>query len=244
MCPLGLHTGYAVYDCGVVCDYSANIISSPEYKEETKKVIYSSTYSTAPVSVLSTKTKKGSPNPDPQAWKSYYESRALERKKVLDNDRKFMEESKRNRVVVLDDKQISQALEYLYKKGTIEVKAFNDEKSIKKFGIEQDEIIYCKSRLLESAELRAVGHLSETINLESFTGVKFKVPVLDKYSPLSVSIANYLHYVKYPHKGAETLHRLSLQYCNILSGRQLFLTIANDCVFCKKLQKKLLNKRV
>ena len=141
------------------------------------------------------------------------------------------------KIIGLGDKEISQALEYLYKKGTIEVKAFNDIKYIKKVAVEENDILYCKSRLLESAELRTVGHLSETINLESFTGVKFKVPVLDKHSPLAVSVANYLHYVKYQHKGAESLHRLSLQFCNILGGKQLFTIISNDCIYCKKLRK-------
>ena len=175
-------------------------------------------------------------------WNEYYESRAHERKKVLDNDKRLKESSKVNKNITLGDKEISRALEYPYNKGTIEVKAFNDNKYIKKIAAEKDDILYCNSRLLESAELRAVGHLSETINLESFTGIKFKVPVLDKHSPLSVSITNYLHYVKYQHKGAESLHRLSLQFCNILGGKQLFNIISNDCMFCKKLQKKLLKQ--
>ena len=150
----------------------------------------------------------------------YYESRAFERKKVLDNDETLkLKNNPIKRNITLGDKAISKALEYLYKKGTVEVKAFNDDKYVKKIAVEKDNILYCKTRLLESAKLRTVGHLKETINLESFTGVKFRVPVLDKHSPLAVSIANYLHFVKYQHKGAESLHRLSLQFCNISGGR-------------------------
>ena len=242
VCPLKLHFGYALYDCGAVCDYSGETGSVSGNKKSSKKTVFSAAYSTTLLSMSSKVTKKGSPNPDPEAWKEYYESRAFERRKVLDNDEKLKESSKVKKIVSLGDKETSRALEYLYKKATIEVKAFNDSKYIKKIAVEKEDILYCKSRLLESAELRVVGHLKDTINLESFTGVKFKVPVLDKHSPLSVSVANYLHYVKYQHKGAESLHRLSLQFCNILGGKQLFNIISNDCMFCKKLQKKLLKQ--
>ena len=243
VCPLGLHHGYALYDCSAVCDYSADTGTYPGNSKDSMKVVFSLAYSRETSKVQSNiSTKKGSPNPDPEAWKHYYESRAYERKKVLDNDKKLKESPNNKKIIALGDKEISKALEYLYKKGTVEVKTFNDDKYIKKIAIEKDDILYCKSRLLESAKLRAVGHLHESINLETFTGVRFKVPVLDKHSPLAVSIANYLHYVKYQHKGAESLHRLSLQFCNILGGRQLFKIIGNNCMFCKKIQKKLLRQ--
>ena len=243
LCPQKLHYGYALYECGAVCDYSAETGTLPETKNYSKTVMFSAAYTMVPTVVLTNKPmKKGSANPDPEAWKEYYESRAYERMKVLNNDKKLRNLSNNKKVIALGDKEISYALEYLYKKGTLEVKAFNEVKFISKIAVEEDDILYCKSRLLESAQLRAVGHLSETINIESFTGVKFKVPVLDKHSPLAVSIANHLHYVKYQHKGAESLHRLSLQFCHILGGRQLFNIISNDCIFCKKLQKKLLKQ--
>ena len=150
--------------------------------------------------------------------------------------------SQNHKIITLDEKQLSGALENLFKKATSEVKAFNDPKQIDKVAIEQNGILFSKSRLLESAELRAVGHLADTINLESFTGVNYKVPMLDKHSPLAISIANHLHYVKFPHKGAETLHRLSLQFCNMMGGRKLFTQLSADCFYCKKLQKKLLEQ--
>ena len=243
VCPQKLHYGYALYDCGAVCDYSGETGSLPQSRKCFKGVVFSAAYTMAPTVVVTNKPiKKGSPNPDPEAWKEYYESRDYERMKVLDNDKKLKNMSNNKKTFILGDKEISQALEYLYKKGTIEVKAFNDEKFINKIAVEENHILYCKSRLLESAQLRVVGHLSESINLESLTGVRFKVPVLDKHSPLAVSIANHLHYVKYQHKGAESLHRLSLQFCHILGGRQLFNIISHDCIFCKKLQKKLLKQ--
>ena len=77
------------------------------------------------------------------------------------------------RLLRLSPEHLSAALEYLFKKATKEVFKFNDEKEIRKKATEFDGILYCNTRLLEGAELRAVGHLAETINIEDFTGVNF-----------------------------------------------------------------------
>merc|ERR1711867_193630 len=80
--------------------------------------------------------------------------------------------------------------------------------------------------------------------MESFTGVNHKVPVIDHYSLLAVCIANYLYYCKqeYRHRGAESLYRLSLQYCSIVNGQKLFLQVSQDCIFCKLKLKKYLKQ--
>ena len=108
------------------------------------------------------------------------------------------------RTICIDDKHLSAALEYLFSRATAEVKHFNDEKYIQKIAVEHNNILYSKTRLQESAELQIVGHLADYMNLESFTGVNYKVPVLDPKSPLSLSIAHHLHYDKFKHRGAET----------------------------------------
>ena len=89
-----------------------------------------------------------------------------------------------------------------------------------------------------------VGHLSNFINIGSFTGVNYKLPLFDYYSPLSWSIVNHLHYNKpeYRHKGYESLHHLSLLHCNILNGRKIFMNITHNCVYCKKMSKKYIEQ--
>ena len=119
---------------------------------------------------------------------------------------------------------------------------FNNKKDIEKIATEVDGILYSNSRLLEEAELKVVGHLADTINIEQFTGVNFRVPLIDQHSPLAISIANHLHYQKYPHRGAETQYRMSLQFIKILSGRKVFNQVSADCIYCKKLQKKVVEQ--
>ena len=136
--------------------------------------------------------------------------------------------------VRLTDQDLSSGLDYLFKKATREILKFEDKKVIDKQAVMMDGILYSKNRILEGATLRAVGALSECIDLETFTGIKFQVPMIAKHSPLAVSIAMHLHYNVFKHRGCETVHRMSLQHVNILKGRQLFKEIADDCVFCKK----------
>ena len=122
------------------------------------------------------------------------------------------------------------------------VKQFYTKQEIEKFAVEVDGILLSNSRLLESAELKVVGHLEDFINIENFTGVNFRVPVVDQHSPLAYSIGIHLHYNKFPHRGAETQYRMSLQFARILGGRKLFSQISQDCIFCKKMQKKLMQQ--
>ena len=144
--------------------------------------------------------------------------------------------------IKLTEDQLSAALDYLFKKATNEVEEFNKKKTIEKIAIKEDGVLFYKSRLLEGAEIKAAGHIADSINIENLTGVKFRVPVIDQNSPLAISIALHLHYVKYPHRGAETLHRMSLQHCKILNGRKIFTEIARNCIYCKKIRKKVLEQ--
>ena len=94
----------------------------------------------------------------------------------------------------------------------------------------KDDILFCSSRILEGQELQTIGFLKEALDLETFTGVKFCVPLVSKNSPLAMSIALHMHYNVSKHKGVETTFRLSLQHARILQGKQLFKEVAEDCI--------------
>ena len=137
-----------------------------------------------------------------------------------------------DKILKLDNVHLSAGLKYLSNCSSKELVIFKDKKFLENHTEEKVGIICYKTCLEETAKLRTDGHLSDFINIESFTGVNFKLPMLDEHSPLSLSILNYLHFDKYKHKGAETLYRLSLQHCYILNGRKLFCKISEDCSFC------------
>ena len=137
--------------------------------------------------------------------------------------------------VRLTDAFLSLSLEYIYRKTTAEVTHFNDHKYISRIGELQEGILYCKSRIEEGQNLKIVGGMEDLIDLKSFTGVSFKVPVIDYHSPVALSIASHLHYNVIKHRGAETVYRMSLQYVHILGGRKLLKLIRKECIFCQKL---------
>ena len=138
----------------------------------------------------------------------------------------------------LSDEELSDGLDYLYKRATKELQEFFDKKELAKIGVVRDEVMFCKSRILEGQTVRSVENLSNELNLQSFTGVSFNVPLIDRFSPLAISIANHMHYNVTPHMGQETVYRFSLQNARILKGRSLFKEISEDCVKCKKMRKK------
>ena len=138
----------------------------------------------------------------------------------------------------LSDLYISKSLEYLFKKTTTELSALYTEKELLKIGVFKDGIIYSKTRMLEGAELRSVDGLKEELNLRSLTGIDFNAPMMSRFSPVAICLANYLHYDVHRHKGHESIYRLSLQHIMIIKGRSLFKEISDDCVLCMKLRRK------
>ena len=139
------------------------------------------------------------------------------------------------KLIRLSDEILSLSLEYIYRKAGAEVMQFNDMKYVSKIGEVCDGIVYCKSRIEEGQDIRVVGGLDDVVDLQSFTGVNFKVPVIDRFSPLAVSLASHFHYTVVKHRGAETVYRMSLQFVKIIGGRSLMKRIREECIFCRKL---------
>ena len=92
--------------------------------------------------------------------------------------------------VDLQDDDISWSLEYLFRKGSQEIIKFYKPDFIKKIAIKKDGILFAKSRILD--RFRAAGGLEDLDTVAEF-GIKMMTPVLDRYSPLSYSIGDYIH---------------------------------------------------
>ena len=144
--------------------------------------------------------------------------------------------------VNLTDVDLSLSFEYLFRKGSKEVKEFNKESHINKIAVEKGVILFCRSRILEGQRFLVMGGL-EDMDMKLDVGLNFNTPVLDRYSPLSYSIAHYIHYhvVRPMHSGMETCYRTSLGYCHIMQGFGLFKEVGDDCVGCAKLRQKYLD---
>ena len=69
----------------------------------------------------------------------------------------------------------------------------------------------------------AGGFDEDSLGLE--VQLNLMTPMLDRYSPIAYSIANYIHHEVAKHAGFETCYRLSLNYCHILQGASLMREI-------------------
>ena len=111
------------------------------------------------------------------------------------------------------------ALLYLFRKASLEVKAFNSSSIVKKIAYEKDGILLSKGRLLDGLNFVETGELGN-LNIGSL-GVEVDTPVLDRFSPLSYSIAQHVQRTVGKYRGIETTNRMSLERITIIQGMSL-----------------------
>ena len=111
--------------------------------------------------------------------------------------------------LTVSDNDLSYSLEYMFKRVTIEVKHFVKPEKIGKMSFEKDKILFCRSRLLDGQRFIMTSGLEET-NLLHPSDLNMMTPILDRFSPLAYSIAEFIHRVHSKHAGYETCYRMSL----------------------------------
>ena len=131
------------------------------------------------------------------------------------------------------------ALEFIFQRETEIVKKFNSTQLLSKIAIEEDKILFCKTRVLEGHTVQAVGGLHLEAGMSELLNLNFKVPLIDEHSPLAYPLALHLH-DRFNHKGYETCYRMSLNYVKILGGLRIFKNINSNCAICMKERKKYL----
>ena len=145
-------------------------------------------------------------------------------------------ESSEQLVCSLTDQCLHLALLYLFRKGAAEVRKFVSKKLTDKIAYEFDGLLLSKGRLLDGMSFLETGEF-ENFSIGSL-GVKINIPVLARYSPLSYSIAQHVHWEVGRHRGIETTNRLSLQHVSIIQGMTLYRELAEECIKCHMKRKK------
>ena len=142
--------------------------------------------------------------------------------------------------VQLNDADISSCLFYLFAKATAELKQFQKKDFLDKISFDKQGILMCKSRVLEGQRLTEAGGL-ENMEIIKDLNLNFFTPVVDRYSPLAYSLADYVHRVPANHAGYESSYRVSLNHCYILQGLGLYREVGEDCTRCIKKRKQFLD---
>ena len=96
------------------------------------------------------------------------------------------------------DKYVNLALLYLYRKAADEVKEFNNHTLIEKIGVEVDGVLLSKGRIISGMEFLQSAEID--IDLGSM-GIRTRLPVIDRHSPLAYSIGQYVHWGLAKHWG-------------------------------------------
>ena len=60
---------------------------------------------------------------------------------------------------MLTDQYLNMALTYLYRKASSEVKRFNKEKAVQKIAVEEDQMLFSKSRIIDTMSFAEMGDL-------------------------------------------------------------------------------------
>ena len=137
----------------------------------------------------------------------------------------------------IDDEDISLALGYWYQKGSKEVTEFNKKELLSRISVEKNGILYCRSRIMDGQRfVSAGGFEKDSLGLE--VQLNMMTPLLDRYSPIAYSIANFVHHELGKHAGYETCFRISLGYCHVIQGASLFREIGDECSKCKMIRRK------
>ena len=122
------------------------------------------------------------------------------------------------------------------RRATLEVKQFVKQDKLAKIAVEKEGILFCRSRLLGQRFILTAG--LENTNFLHPSDLNIMTPLVDRFSPLAYSIAEFIHQVHAKHAGYESCYRMSLNYCHILQAASLFREISEDCVKCAMLRKK------
>ena len=179
-----------------------------------------SNYSPEPIFDIQANHKHQKYGWDKTAWKDLFAAMQMDRSDLG---------------AVPTDRYINQALLYLYRKETTVVKAFHKQKELNKMSYEVEGVLLSRDRLLQGMDFMETAELD--LNLGSM-GIRTSLPVLERYSPLSYSIALYVHWDLGKHRGAETCSRLSLEQVHIMQGAGLYRELGEQCIRCNKKRKR------
>ena len=133
------------------------------------------------------------------------------------------------------------ALNYFYKKATLEIKRFLPKNVYKNICNEKGDILYYTGRILPSQEFD--GKLSLSDVCVDWTSTSFCVPLVDRFSPVAYAVVNEIHWYSTDakHSGNETVLRHVQNVIYIIEGRSTGERFRKECLRCRILIKKAID---
>ena len=141
-------------------------------------------------------------------------------------------------VLVISQTMLQTSFYYFALKASEEVKKFLDKSKYEDISKEIDGVLYYSGRILPEQDFG--GHPNLCRAALDLCQTTFCVPVMDRCSPVAISIALEIHWFHpdVSHLGIETVHRQTLKVAHIISGMRLATSIKFGCKRCRTLNKK------
>ena len=143
-------------------------------------------------------------------------------------------ESNKKVVVDLNQSDIKTAERYVFKRTTKELFEFNDWKMLGNLGEMKDDIFLYSGRILAGPEANFADAMIDLNRLS------FAVPVLDRDSPVSLSIMKTCHEKFTHHAGSVTTLLKSREIAYIIGGKSLATEVRKKCSYCQRYKIKTL----
>ena len=125
---------------------------------------------------------------------------------------------------------MSTAILYYLKKASKELEMFYKRGMIRKHCQKSGQLYFSKNRWMETNQLRIID--DENINLQDLN-IQELAPVLDRHSPVAISLALHFHNNVTKHAGADRSHLAIQGSVFIFQGQRLFEDICRDCITCR-----------
>ena len=125
---------------------------------------------------------------------------------------------------------ISIAILYFLRKASKELEVFYKKGMIKKHCYKAGNLYFSKNRWMEANQLRIID--DENISLHDLN-IQELAPVLDRHSPVAISLALHFHNTVTKHAGADRSHLAIQGSVFIFQGQKLFEDICRDCITCR-----------
>ena len=124
-------------------------------------------------------------------------------------------------VIDLSESDIREALDYFFRKATLEIKQFLSANMYQKISEEVNGILYYKGRIMPTQKVGGRESMSDVIL--DLSGDTFHAPLTDSCSPVAYSIVNEVHWYdeNAMHSGVETVLRYTQKFAHIIEGREL-----------------------
>ena len=111
-----------------------------------------------------------------------------------------------------------------------EFEMFGSKKVLQKHTYKIDGVLFSKTRWTDTSQIQST--CGEKVDLVDYN-IQASAPVMDRHSPISLSICLHFHHEVGQHRGTDHSFLLSLSAVYIFGGQRLMKQVVSECIQCR-----------